>query len=265
MIELRAGRLRCELRPELGGAVAGLWRDAAPVLRSTPAAELTSARLAACFPLVPFSNRGHAEVVWDGTQQPQVRHAGDPPHAIHGIAWQRPWAVLDSDDTSAMLAYEQAADASWPFAFDCSHTVRLLPDALELTLALTNQASRIAPVGFGWRATLARRGRVAFRAGGKAVDEDCASLVADHCHEGWDGLARFGDAGLQVRLRSELTRLVLAASPGQDFVTLSPVSHVPNAVRLEAHGVPAAELGLAMLQPGESLIAQMRIEVEVPA
>src|SRR4051812_29170254 len=48
MIELRAGALRCELAPELGGAVAGLWLGDVPVLRSMPAAEMTSARLAGC-------------------------------------------------------------------------------------------------------------------------------------------------------------------------------------------------------------------------
>ena len=36
------------------------------------------------------------------------------PHAIHGVGWQRPWSVLDSDDSFAMLAYEHRADASWP-------------------------------------------------------------------------------------------------------------------------------------------------------
>ena len=37
MLELVAGSLRCELVPELGGCLAGLWRDGQPVLRSMPA------------------------------------------------------------------------------------------------------------------------------------------------------------------------------------------------------------------------------------
>jgi hypothetical protein len=154
MLELRAGRLRCELMPELGGCIAGLWLADVPVLRSTPAAQLASARLAGCYPLVPFSNRiGHASLVWQGTQHPLVRNNGDEPHAIHGVGWQRPWSVLDSDAASAMLSYEHRPDAAWPFAFDCSHTLRLRPGALEMTLALTNQSDQPAPAGLGWHRT----------------------------------------------------------------------------------------------------------------
>ena len=57
MIEMRAGRLRCELHPGLGGAIAGLWWGDEPVLRSMPAAQVSSAGSAAAWPLVPFSNR----------------------------------------------------------------------------------------------------------------------------------------------------------------------------------------------------------------
>lgn len=280
MIELRAGGLRCELEPGLGGAIAGLWRDGAPVLCSTPAAGLTAARLAACLPLVPFSNRvGHAAVVWQGTQQPQVRHRGDAPHAIHGIAWQRPWSVLDEDEGGAMLAYEHRADASWPFAFDCSHTLRLRPDALELTLALTNQSGQPAPAGLGWRVALPRPAdsHVAWKStgvweldddllpartrGDAGVDADAAALALDQCHEGWDGVALWRGAGLQARLRSGLSRLVAYAQPQEDRLLLAPVSHAPNAVHLYATGAPAGDRGLAVLQPGESLLAQLRIEV----
>ena len=123
MIELRAAALRCELVPELGGAVAGLWLDGVPVLHSTPAAQLQSARQAGCQALVPYSNRiGQAAVVWQGTQQPLVRHPGDAPRNILGLGWQRPWEVLDADEGSVMLACEHRADSGWPFAFDCSHT-----------------------------------------------------------------------------------------------------------------------------------------------
>lgn len=279
MIELRAGQLRCELHPELGGAIAGLWLGGQPVLRSTPAARLRSAREAACFALVPFSNRiGQASVVWQGTQQPLVRHTGDAPHAIHGVAWHRPWAVLDADDASAMLAYEHRPDGSWPFAFDCSHTLRLRPGALEMTLALTNQSAKPAPAGIGWQPWLPQRpaSRIAFRAGGRwelgpewlpmfrtpdaGLDAECASLAGDRCYDGWDGVAELHDECLRVRIRSDLTRLVVHAEPGH--VCVEPVSHVCNAVHLYAAGGSAADLGLRVLQPGETLLGQMTIEVE---
>ena len=284
MIELRAGRLRCELHPALGGSIAGFWRDGQPVLRSTPAAQLQSARQAACHPLVPFSNRvGHASVVWRGTQEPQVRHAGDAPHAIHGMGWQRPWSVLDSDESSAMLACEHRPDPSWPFAFDCSHTLRHTPDARELTLAVTNQAGQVAPMGLGWHPSCPKRPgcRLALHATGRwdldgdrlpqarrpgpGLDADCAGLALDHCFDAWDGQAQLRDAALRVTVQSELTRLVVHADPGSEDIVLAPVSHVPNAVHVYATGAPVEGLGLSLLQPGESLLAQMRILVEPAA
>jgi aldose 1-epimerase len=281
MIELRAGRLRCELHPPLGGAIAGLWMDGEPVLRSTPAAQLASARLAGSYPLVPFSNRiAQASLVWDGTQHPLVRNNADEPHAIHGVGWQREWSVLDSDGTSAMLAYEHRPDGFWPFAFDCSQSFRISPDALQMTLAMTNQSGRPAPAGLGWHPYFVKRpgSRISFHASGRwemgpdklpterkpasGMDADCASLVVDHCYDGWDGVVHLRDAVMHARVRSELTRVVVFTNGTRDYVAIEPVSHVNNAVHLYANGVPATELGLRVLQPGETMLAQMAIEVE---
>ena len=230
---------------------------------------------------MPFSNRvGHATSEWQGTQLPLVRNNGDEPHAIHGVGWQRPWTVLDSDATSAMLSYEHRADAGWPFAFDCSHTLRLTPQALEMTLALTNQSSQPAPAGLGWHPWFPKRegSRLAFTATGRwemgpdklptvrkpstGIDADCASIDVDHCHDGWNGVAELRDTLLCVRVRSGLSRLVVFTHPSRGDIAIEPVSHVNNAVHLYAQGASATDLGLAILQPGESVIAQMSIEVE---
>ena len=48
----------------------------------------------------------------------------------------------------------------------------------------------------------------------------------------------------------------------RDFVAIEPVSHVNNAIDLVDAGADAAQLGLAILQPGESISAQMSIAVE---
>jgi aldose 1-epimerase len=281
MIQLQAGRLRCAVEPELGGCITGLWLGNEPVLRVTPPAQLTTARLSACYALVPFSNRiGHASLVWQGTQHPLVRNNGDEPHAIHGVGWQRPWSVLDEDASSVMLSYEHRADASWPFAFDCSHTLRVKPGALELTLALTNQSPQPAPAGLGWHPFFVKRPRshIAFQATGRwemgddklptgraastGIDADCAAVDVDHCYDGWDGVVRLRDDVLQVNVRSGLTRLVVFTNPTREFVAIEPVSHVNNALQMVAAGSAAADLGLATLQPGETMMAQMTIEVE---
>ncbi|RYY93145.1 MAG: aldose 1-epimerase, partial [Comamonadaceae bacterium] len=239
---------------------AGLWADDVPVLRSTPAAQLATSRLSGCYPL--------------------VRNNGDEPHAIHGVGWQRPWTELDSDAGSAMLAYEHRPDAAWPFAFDCSHTLRLTARGLEMTLALTNQSDRPAPAGLGWHPYFHKRpgSRIAFYAQGRwemgpdklptrrvpsrGEDADCATLDVDHCYDGWDGVVHLRDDALALRVTSPLTRVVVFNSPTRDYYAVEPVSHVNNAVHLHASGAAADALGLAILRPGDSMMAQMAIEVE---
>lgn len=280
-MELRAGELHCEIEPRLGGCIAGLWIGGEPVLRSGPAAKLASARQAGCYALVPFSNRiGQATLQWQGTQHPLVRNNGDEPHAIHGVGWQRPWTVLESGPAFAMLAYEHRPDGAWPFAFDCSQTLRLGEQGLELTLALTNQSEQPAPAGLGWHPYFMKRerSRIAFAASGRwemgadklpterkparGLDGNCAFLDVDHCYDGWDGMAHLRDERMHVRIRSNLSRLVVFTNDTRDFVAIEPVSHVNNAVNLHAAGLPADALGLRILQPGESMMAQMAIEVE---
>ena len=281
MIELKSDALRCEIEPALGGCIAGLWLGDVPVLRSTPAAELDSARKAGSYPLVPFSNRiGQATLVWQGTQHPLARNNGDEPHAIHGVGWQRPWQVLDSDARYALLGYEHQPDSHWPFAFDCSQTLRINGNALELTLALTSHSPEPAPAGLGWHPYFMKRARsrISFSASGRwemgpdklptvrkparGLDADCGFLDVDHCYDGWDGTVHLRDELMHVRLQSSLTRLVVFTNDTRDYIAIEPVSHVNNAVNLHARGSKADELGLAVLGMGESIMAQMTIAVE---
>jgi aldose 1-epimerase len=281
MTRLQAGELSCEIEPRLGGCIAGLWLGDVPVLRSTPAAQLTSSRQAGCYPLVPFSNRiGGARLQWQGTQHPLVRNNGAEPHAIHGVGWQRPWEVLECDERSAFLSYEHRPDSAWPFAFDSSQSMRVDGHALALTLSMTNQSAQPAPAGLGWHPYFVKRpgSHIAFAASGRwemgadklptahrtaaGLDADCDALDVDHCFDGWNGLAVLRDELLQVRLSSSLRRLVVFTNAARDSVAIEPVSHVNNALNLMAAGADAAQLGLVILQPGESFSAEMTIEVE---
>jgi aldose 1-epimerase len=274
--------MRCEIKPDLGGCIAGLWFDGLPVLRSTPASALLSVRLAGSYPLVPFSNRvGHATLKWQGTSHPLVQNNGPEPHAIHGLGWQRPWQVLDQDAQVLMLACEHRADASWPFAFDASQTFRLDGDTLELTLSMTNQSATPAPAGLGWHPYFVKRGgsRIAFEATGRwdmneeklptqrqpsgGLDADCAFLDVDHCFDGWSGAVHLRDEKMHTRISSNLSRLVVFTNGTRDFVAIEPVSHVNNAVNLMHAGAGQAdELGIQVLAPGESMSAHMSIQVE---
>ena len=284
MVRLQEADLVCEIEPRLGGCISGLWLGGVPVLRSQPAASLASARLSGSYPLVPFSNRiSQASLLWEGTRHPLVRNNGAEPHAIHGVGWQRPWEVLEQEGPFVMLAYEHRADAAWPFAFDSSQTLRLRGAALELTLSITNQSPQPAPAGLGWHPYFVKRSRshVAFEARGRwemgqdklptthrpsrGLDTDCATLDVDHCFDGWSGTVHLRDELLQTRISANLSRLVVFTNATRDFVAIEPVSHVNNAVSLVAAGADPDALGLRILQPGESMSAQMTIEVEAIA
>jgi aldose 1-epimerase len=281
-VSLRCDALRCEIKPELGGCIAGLWLGDIPVLRSTPAQGLHSVRQSASYPLVPFSNRvGHASLQWQGTDHPLVKNFEPEPHAIHGVGWERPWAVLEASDTFALLSYEHKADAAWPFDFDSSQAFKLNAHALEMTLSITNQSKVSAPVGLGWHPYFVKRpgSRVTFSTLGRwemgndklpthrtdsaGLDDDCAALAVDHCFDGWRGELHLRDALLHTRVSSSLTRLVVFTQPGRDSIAIEPASHVNNAVHLMVAGIATAEeLGLVILKPGETFSCEMRMDVE---
>ena len=279
---LTAGLFRCDIAPDLGACIAGLWFDGIPVLRSPGAAQLTTVRQSGSYPLVPFSNRvGHASLQWNGTSHPLVRNFGDEPHAIHGVGWQRPWAVLEADDRFALMSYEHKPDSSWPFAFDASQAFRLTDNTLEVTLSITNQSATPTPVGLGWHPYFVKRAgcHIAFDATGrwemdevklpthrlatKGLNQDCAALDVDHCFDGWGGTVHLRDELLQMRLTSPLSRLVVFTNDTKDFVAVEPVSHVNNAINLMAMNLGTADaLGVRVLQPGESMSTEMSIHVE---
>ena len=280
-LTLTNAHLRCEIKPGLGGCVAGLWLQGIPVLRSTPAPSLVSVRESGSFPLVPFSNRiGHASLQWSGTSHPLVKNFPPEPHAIHGVGWQRPWTGLEADEQFAMLSFEHRPAAAWPFAFDASQVFRLTPHALEMTLSITNQSGQSAPVGLGFHPYFVKRAHshITFEAAGRwemshetlpthraathGLDVDLVALDVDHCFDGWSGVLQLRDELLHTRITSPMSRLVVFTNNTKSFVAIEPVSHVNNALNMLAlNPEKADELGVNILQPGESMTAQMTIEV----
>ncbi len=281
-ISLLHGALRCELLPGLGGCIAGLWWGPQQVLRSTPAAELQSVRVAGSYPLVPYSNRiGHRQLHWDAQDYLLAQNFAPEPHSIHGVGWERPWQLEASSASHAVLSYCHPGDASWPFAFDSRQTFTLQDQALELQLSLTNRAAVAAPAGLGWHPYFAKSARtqIRFSASGRwdmapnmlptrllahpGLDSDCRSLQVDHCFEGWNGRLQLEEEGLRIHVSSDLDRLVVFTTPGRDSIAIEPVSHANNVLALaQQSGVTPESLGLRVLQPGATFTARMRIQIE---
>lgn len=280
LLTLTHGAMRCDLLPGLGGAIGGLWFERIAVLRPPPQAGLASAREAGSYPLLPFSNRiGQASMRWDGVTYALAPNFAPEPHAIHGVGWQRPWAITEQGVDFAQLTLRYAGGSGWPFAFDGQQTLRLSANALELTLVLTNRAGHAAPVGMGWHPYFSKRpgSRIRFSAKGRwemgldklptarlpmpGLDAACATLDVDHCFDGWSGTVQLQDDRLRSTISSGLDHLVVFTHPSRDFVAIEPVSHVNNALNL-ASGGDVRALGVQVLQPGQSMTAHMRITVQ---
>ncbi|MCX8520082.1 MAG: hypothetical protein ORN28_00940, partial [Rhodoferax sp.] len=173
------------------------------------------------------------------------------------------------------------ATAAWPFAFDSSQRFTLSERALEMQISITNRSPLPAPAGLGWHPFFAKNAntRIAFAAQGRwemgpdklptgrlahaGLHTDCRSLTVDHCFDGWDGLVQLQTEALAIRVTSDLRYLVVYTTPERDSIAIEPVSHVNNALALAALTALQPEaLGVRVLQSGQTLTAQMRIELE---
>lgn len=282
-ITLEAGALRCESRPDVGGAITGLWLDGIPVLRPVEAKALRDARDAACFPLVPFANRiGHARLVWEGSSHDLAPADGEGAHALHGVGWRHGWAVEEHSRARLVMRYRHAPDRAWPFAFETTQTISLeapqaepgglahAPDArVTITQAITNLSAQAAPAGLGLHPYFVKRtrSRIAFEATARwemdgdrlpthshaahGLDANCGFLAVDNGYDGWPGVVDLRDELLRVRIRSSVSRLVVSTREDQPFIAIEPVSHVSNAFALHTPARSAQNLGIRVLAPGQ--------------
>ncbi len=276
ILELRSGRLRAALRPDLGGTLAGWWRDGEPLLRGCEPQALARADDGACFPCAPFAQElGRAALRWMDADYRLERPSAASPHALHGVAWRQRWEVVAVHGASAEMCCRHAPDAAWPFAFEVHQVVELKRSSLAMQLRLTNLHDAPQPAGIGWQVAFARRpgtridlacrarwnldestrlprDRVAMS--GEAGDLD--TLALDHTYEGWRGALRIRDATGSLRMRASLDRLAVAMQGFDGHWRAGPVSHAPDAFHM---GSPTAN-GLVVLPPGASMEAWMRLE-----
>jgi len=274
--ELHAGALRLAVRPDLGGAIAGLWHRTTPLMRSAEPGELASSRQSASYPLVPYSNRlGYRHFRWKGKEYTTAANFGDNPHSVHGVAWLRAWEVVSSSAAELVLRYEHKADEHWPFAFEVKQYFSLTPQQLSVQLVFTNTAEIAAPVGLGWHPYFPTRARshlqieLSDRWESDAtqlptrkvvqhdIDGDVSHFDFDHCFEGWKGPARIRDEKFSLQLTSSLPYLVVYTPHDKDYFCVEPVSHVSNAI----HMADPAQHGLLTLDPGQATEAWMKVDV----
>ena len=272
---LRQGAIRLALRPDLGAAIAGLWLDDVPVLRSCEPQELRSSRDSGCFVLVPYSNRiAQRQFSWLGRQYTLAPNS-DEPHNMHGTGWQDGWRVLEHSLSRVVLEYTHPSDPRWPFGFHVEQAFELTGHSLRITLAATNIDARQTPMGLGWHPFFVRRPRSRVHlelrqrwdndatklpvaaVAQTTLDADVAVLDLDNCFDGWSGPARIRDERLSLRLTSSLDHAVVYTPSGRDFYCVEPVSHVSNALA----GDDPKSRGMVALAAGETARAWMQLDI----
>jgi aldose 1-epimerase len=277
---LRAGDLRVELAPRLGGAVRRFDRivgDACQPLLRGPLE-------VACFPLVPFANRlrGGAFACDGRTVRLAPNMAGDP-SPLHGQGWRAVWSAERLDERRAVLSFRHAA-AEWPWDYEATQRIDLDDGGLSLTLSCVNVSAERMPCGLGYHPYYpCDADTVLDTAVERAwtVDADVLPLESvaaagrydlrnrricgqslDNGFDGWSGTAsiRWPRAAVGLRLTSpDAGRLQVFSPPAGGVFAAEPAQNANTALNAPQRAWP--DLGIVMLAKGEQAVLRVRFDI----
>lgn len=279
--------LELQLKPSIGGAISRLAFLGAggprPIMRESDT-PLHNVLDAASFPLVPYVNRvrGGSFAFRGRTVSIRPNMAGDP-SPLHGDGWLNPWSVESSDEFSARLSYRHEP-AEWPWAYEARQEFTLAGGVLGVRLTCRNTSREPMPCGLGQHPYFPCTAKTRLQTAAShawTIDDkvlpvekvpatgryDLADRLIcgqelDNGWGGWTGRALMNDPSwpYEIELSSPQARFFQVYSPAEGgFFVAEPVSHA-NAAMNEPES-DWAELGLRVLEPGEEMELDMRIEV----
>jgi aldose 1-epimerase len=285
---LSRGPLSLRLSPARGGGIADFLCCAVsggeiPVFRGIDEANPSPTALAS-FPLVPYVNRVRGGAFsFRGRRVTLARNMPPDPSPLHGQGWLAAWEVERLDPDGAELVYRHPL-GEWPWAYEARQVFALDGHGLTLDLTCTNRSDDPMPCGLGqhpffpctpttrldtgvetvWTidehvlpvAKLPATGRYDLR------DRLVCGQDLDHGFGGWSGRATITDPALPFRIEMSSTdaRFFQLYSPASGGLFVAePVSHANAA--LNEPEEDWAELGLRVLDPGESMNLTMRVDV----
>ncbi len=288
---LTRGPLSLRLAPGRGGGMASFKCCAVsdgkiPIFRPSSLDDPSPTALAS-FPLVPFVNRVRGGVFsFRGRTVTLGRNMPPDPSPLHGQGWLHAWQVERLGADHAELAYRHAAD-EWPWAYEARQTFALDDDGLSLDLTCTNRSGEPMPCGLGQHPYFLCTPRTRLDTGVETVwtiDENVLPVEQvpaagrfelrdrlvcgqglDHGFGGWSGRAIISDPDLPFRIAmsspdANFFQLYSPASGG--LFVAEPVTHANAAMNApEAEWV---ELGMRVLEPGETMSLAMRVDVLAP-
>ena len=287
-LSLRSGSLELELDPSVGGAIASFaWTSGGrrtAVLRESPA-PLRNVLDSACFPLVPFVNRIRGGCFdFRGQQVCLAPNMAGDPSPLHGQGWTSPWSVASAGEAEAVLVFDHAA-GEWPWAYRAQQSFRLTGDCLCIAISCTNMSGEPMPCGLGlhpyfpcgadtriqtfadevWAVDerVLPLGREPATGRYDISDSPVCGRGLDNGYGGWSGCALLTDPAwpFELVMTSPQARFFQLYSPAAGGIFVAePVSHANGALN---EPEPAwASLGIEVLQPGEAMNLEARIEVQ---
>ena len=285
---LRRPGLEAILAPEAGGSIARFDHVAAdgarvPVLRGAEPG-VTDTLAMGCFPLVPYSNRiRDGRFSFRGRDVRIAPNMGSDPSPLHGDGWRSPWTVASQSDDEAVLTFDYAP-VEWPWAYRAEQHFALDDRGLSVRLTCRNLADGPMPCGLGqhpyfpcaaatmldtqvshvW--TIDRRVLPVEKIAATGHYDLRKRLICgqelDNGFGGWGGEGWIRDPQwpFAVRLSSPDAVFFQVYSPAAGgLFAAEPVSHANAALNEPEERWPA--LGLRILDPGEEMALNMRLDV----
>jgi aldose 1-epimerase len=285
---LSSGALSLILSPGMGGSIARFdYRSPAgaqiPVFRGLDAADPTILDHAN-FPLVPFVNRVRdGRFVFRGREVRLSANLPGDASPLHGQGWTSRWTLARLGHADAELVFRHAA-GEWPWAYEARQHLALDPRGLAMEIACTNLSGEPMPCGLGHHPyfpctpeTVLDTGvESAWTIDDKVLPVDKVPALGrydlrerricgpalDNGFGGWSGVARMHTPGqpFRIELSSPDAHFFQIYSPASGgFYVAEPVTHANAALNEPEERWP--ELGLRVLEPGETMRVAMRIEV----
>lgn len=282
MISMTAAGYELVLAPEVGGAIARFTHDGRPVLRG---ADLPETPLdCGCFPLVPYCNRiRDGRFTFRGRRVEIAPNMAGDPSPLHGDGWLGPWLIESRGEAETCLFFAHAPD-EWPWAYEARQIFRLDESGLAAEISCRNLSSEPMPCGLGFHpyfpcdagTRIMTQVEQVWEVDDKLLPTGTAPAVGRYalddrlaCARGLDnGYGGWGGEMQLVYADGPTTRM---ASPDAHFFQIysplmggllaaEPVGHANAA--LNEPEARWAELGLHVLEPGETMRLRMVLRAE---
>jgi len=287
-LTLARGSLSLDLAPARGGGISrfdccAVSGGKTSIFRPLDERENSPAALAS-FPLVPFVNRVRGGVFsFRGRRVTLARNLPPDPSPLHGQGWLAAWEVERCTDDGAELVYRHAP-GEWPWAYEARQSFALDETGLSLDLSCTNRSDEPMPCGLGQHPYFPCTPETRLDTRVESVwtideqvlpvekvpatgrydlaDRPVCGQDLDHGFGGWSGRAVITDPAspFRIEMSSPDARFFQLYSPaGGGIFVAEPVTHANAALNEPEESWP--ELGLRVLEPGESMILTMRVDV----